>query len=66
METEVGIISFKNMKAGFMGFCFKDGIDRSAPVQDTIDAAMLGEFTSQLVALIVEILNPDIPFVEKT
>lgn len=65
METEVGIISFKNMKNGFMHFCFKDGFDRSAPVQDFIDSAMLEEFKTQLVTLINEILNADIPFEEK-
>jgi len=65
METEVGIISFKNMKNGFMHFCFKDGFDRSAPVQDFIDSAMLEEFKTQLVILINEILNADIPFEEK-
>lgn len=65
METEVGIISFKNMKNGFMPFCFKDGIDRSAPVQDFIDADMLEEFKTQLITLINEILNADVPFEEK-
>lgn len=65
METEVGIISFKNMKNGFMHFCFKVGFDRSAPVQDFIDSAMLEEFKTQLIILINEILNADIPFEEK-
>lgn len=65
METEVGIISFKNMKSGFMGFNFKDGYDRNAPVKDTVDADVLEEFKTQMVVLINEILNPEIPFEEK-
>jgi hypothetical protein len=66
METEAGIISFKNMKAGFMNFSFKDYYDKSAPSQDVVDAAMLDEFKTQLVVLINEILNKEIPFTEAT
>jgi ATP-dependent helicase/DNAse subunit B len=65
METEAGIISFKNMKSGFMNFCFKDGYDRTAPVQEIITPEVLDAFITQLVQLINEILNPDIPFEEK-
>jgi hypothetical protein len=65
METEVGIISFKNMKSGFLNFSFKDGWDRNAPVQDVVDADMLEAYKTQLVLLINEILNPEIPFEEK-
>lgn len=64
-EIEAGIISFKNMKSGFMGFNFKDGIDKSAPVLDVVDANILEEFKSQLIVLINEILNAEIPFVEE-
>ena len=64
-EIEAGIISFKNMKSGFMGFNFKDGYDKSAPVLDVVDAAVLDEFKSQLVTLINEILNSEIPFLEE-
>ncbi|MNK22886.1 PD-(D/E)XK nuclease superfamily protein [compost metagenome] len=64
LETEAGIISFKNMKNGFMNFCYKDGIDKSAPLQDFVDAEMLEEFKTQLVSLINEILNEEIPFTE--
>ncbi|TRW22513.1 PD-(D/E)XK nuclease family protein [Flavobacterium zepuense] len=65
MEIEAGIISFKNMKSGFMGFNFKDGYDKSAPVLEVVDDAVLEEFKSQLVLLINEILNADIPFLEE-
>jgi hypothetical protein len=64
-ETEAGIISFKNMKGGFMNFCFKDAWDKSAPALDFVDAALLEEFKTQLIILINEILNPEIPFEEK-
>ncbi len=65
METEAGIISFKNMKTGFMNFSFKEGTERSAPLISSIDAHMLDEFKTELIGLINEILNPSIPFEEK-
>ena len=65
METEAGIVSFKNMKGGFMNFAFKDGYDRSAPICDLISDKILEEFRAQLIVLINEILNPEVPFVEK-
>ena len=64
METEAGIISFKNMKSGFMNFCFKDAVDKSVEPQNFIDAPMLEDFKSQLVLLINEILNEELPFIE--
>jgi hypothetical protein len=66
LETEVGIISFKNMKSGFMNFAFKDGYDRSAPTIEIINEELLTNFKQQLVVLINEILNPEIPFTEVT
>ena len=65
LETEAGIISFKNMKTGFMNFCFKDNIERSIPAINVIDTTILDEFRTQLVSLINEILNPEIAFEEK-
>jgi PD-(D/E)XK nuclease superfamily len=65
METEAGIISFKNMKSGFMGFCHKDGFDKSAPVRDIVDSELLEEFKTQLIVLINVILDVEAPFVEK-
>ena len=65
METEAGIISFKNMKSGFMNFCFKDSFDKSSPSLTVVDSSMLAEFKSQLVTLITEILDPAVPFEEK-
>ncbi len=58
---EVGIISFKNMKAGFMPFKFKADKDISTIVtSETIE-----NYTDQLVALLKEILDAEIPFTEK-
>lgn len=58
---EAGIISFKNLKAGFLPFSFKEGKETVS----IIDNKMLGDFTEQIVLLLQEILNPDIPFEEK-
>jgi hypothetical protein len=53
------------MKAGFMGFNFKDAFDKSVPVLEIVDADILQEFKSQLIVLINEIVNPEVPFTEK-
>lgn len=63
-EIEAGIISFKNMKSGFMNFCYKDAIDKSLPVIEVIDKDILTDYTSQLVLLINEILDAEVPFEE--
>ncbi len=65
LETEAGIISFKNMKGGFMSFCYKDSYDKSTPVMEFVDGKLLAEFKTQLIVLINEILNEEVPFVEK-
>ncbi|WP_298221455.1 PD-(D/E)XK nuclease family protein [Flavobacterium sp.] len=58
---EAGIISFKNMKSGFLPFAFKE--DKEAV--SVIDNQILSDFTEQIVLLLQEILNPDMPFEEK-
>ncbi|MBF00668.1 PD-(D/E)XK nuclease family protein [Flavobacterium coralii] len=65
-EIEAGIISFKNMKSGFMNFCYKDAIDKSLPVIEVIDKDILADYTSQLILLINEILDAEVPFEEVT
>ena len=58
--VEAGIISFKNMKAGFMPFGFGKGKNSDSDITThTIDS-----FKIELVSLIQEILNPEIPFEE--
>jgi hypothetical protein len=58
---EVGIISFKNLKSGFLPFNFKDGkIDNYK-----IDPQIMDNFLAQIVLLLEEILDENIPFEEK-
>ncbi len=61
--VEVGIISFKNLKSGFMPLIFKDVIAKS---ESTLVTAEITEaYKDQLAVLLQEILDPQIPFVEK-
>lgn len=60
--VEIGIISFKNLKAGFMPFQIKE--DKKVVAQ-TVDAFVLSEFQTQLAQLILEIFNTEIPFEER-
>ena len=61
LEIEAGIISFKNMKAGFMPFQFQFGKEKHS----TISTDVIQSFKSELVDLIKEILDPTIAFEEK-
>jgi PD-(D/E)XK nuclease superfamily len=61
IEIEAGIISFKNMKAGFLPFGKKIEKD----IQTTITPEILESFKTELIFLINEILNSQIPFEEK-
>ena len=58
---EAGIISFKNLKSGFLPFTLK------VSDQDTtiINQEILDYFTQELVLLVNEIIDPNIPFKEK-
>lgn len=56
-NAEAGIISFKNLKSGFMK-C-------SLPKSENNLKALVGEFKIELESLILEILNSEIPFTEK-
>lgn len=59
---QAGIVSFKNMKSGFLPFIFKDGkTEHSIIEKETID-----NYTEQLVLLLNEIFDPSVPFTEKT
>jgi ATP-dependent helicase/DNAse subunit B len=61
IEIEAGIISFKNMKAGFLPFGKKIEKD----IQTTITPEILESFKTELIFLINEILNSQMPFQEK-
>lgn len=61
LEIEAGIISFKNMRSGFMGFTYKgDGAE-----YNIISHEVLESFKEQLAVLICELLNADVPFKEE-
>ncbi len=59
-DFEAGIISFKNMREGFMPFNFKpEKIDNTLVNHQTLE-----NYSDELAKLIAEIFNPDIPFQE--
>jgi hypothetical protein len=60
-EIEVGIISFKNLKSGFLPFSFVHEKVSTAIITPEIFA----NFKEQLVFLLKEILDAEIPFSEK-
>jgi hypothetical protein len=60
-QMEAGIISFKNLKSGFMPFTFKLGKD----INTTINKETLKDYLEQIVVLLREILDENIPFEEK-
>ena len=60
-EMEVGIISFKNLRNGFLSFKFKEGKEATT----VVDALILENYLNELVVLLKEILNVEIPFSEK-
>ncbi len=63
-NVEAGIISFKNLSAGLMRFATKPK-KGSRTKDNTITLETLELFTRELKNLILEICNPDIPFLEK-
>ena len=58
---EAGIISFKNLKSGFLPFSFKDGKEENT----VINKEILNDYLEQMVMLLNEILNEEKPFEEK-
>ena len=60
-DIEAGIISFKNLKSGFLPFTFKGENDESS----VINAEIISNFTHEIVILLKEIFNTEIPFEEK-
>jgi hypothetical protein len=59
--VEVGIISFKNLKAGFLPFTFKDNKE----LQTEVTPELLSAYLNELATLLAEIMNPEVPFSEK-
>ena len=64
-RAKAGIISFKNLKAGFMPFGIKEKDSPQSKTFDWITKEELSLFKEQLVTLLVEIFNKEIPFLEK-
>ncbi len=60
-QIEAGIISFKNLKAGLLGFATIENKKKDK----AITHETLNEFARELKRLVLEICNPDIPFIEK-
>ncbi len=63
--VEAGIISFKNLKAGFLKFSKKDKTGIGAKKDSLITQDVLDNFYNELKSLILEICNQEIPFTEK-
>ena len=62
--AEAGIISFKNLKGGFLKFTKKDA-PRSKSGVSLVSDEIFEDYLIQLKKLILEICNPKIPFTEK-
>ncbi|MGN7811442.1 PD-(D/E)XK nuclease family protein [Flavobacterium sp. 22076] len=58
---EVGIISFKNLKSGFLSFGFKEDKD----LEITVSKAILNSYVEEIILLLKEIFDLSIPFEEK-
>lgn len=65
VPVEAGIISFKNMKNGFLKFTKRNPVGGRSNGETQISEAILEAFEEQLTRLILEICNPAIPFKEK-
>jgi ATP-dependent helicase/nuclease subunit B len=65
LPVKAGIISFKNLKSSILQFSKKDKPGQYAKKNNDISAETLDYFKKELTNLIIEICNPDIPFIEK-
>ncbi|MDN3678570.1 PD-(D/E)XK nuclease family protein [Flavobacterium paronense] len=61
LEMEAGILSFKNLKSGFLPFQFKPEKEAVTIISEEI----MKNYLEQIVVLLQEILNMEIPFEEK-
>ncbi len=65
LPIEAGIISFKNLNAGFLKFAKKDKPGNYAKKESLITNETLDNFSKELKHIILEICNINIPFTEK-
>ncbi|MCP4978807.1 MAG: PD-(D/E)XK nuclease family protein [Maribacter sp.] len=63
-QLEAGIVSFKNLNAGILNFATKES-KTSRRKDKAITPETLNDFAKELKSLVLEICNPNIPFVEK-
>ena len=61
LEIEAGIISFKNLKNGFLPFNFKEGKE----VSEVISFEIMENYLEEIVVLLNEILDVGVAFEEK-
>ena len=61
LEIEAGIISFKNLKNGFLPFGFKEGKETF----EVISPEIMESYIEEIVILLNEILSVDVAFEEK-
>ena len=61
--TQAGILSFKNLKAGILNFTKKH--KAGAAKQQHITSEVLNAFESELIGLLDELFDSNIPFIEK-
>lgn len=61
-EIEVGIISFKNLRTGFMPFQIKEGRE---VISDTVNSSVIEDFKTELIQLLNLILEKTVPFQEE-
>ncbi len=64
LPVEAGIISFKNLKKGFLKFSEKESTHSRNKNQEITDET-LQNFEKQLKSMILEIANPNLDFIEK-
>lgn len=63
-EVVAGVISFKNFSSGFLSFRKKES-SRASKGEEKINSEILNSFEKELKKLILEIVSPSIPFIEK-
>ncbi|MDR7209654.1 PD-(D/E)XK nuclease family protein [Flavobacterium piscis] len=61
VPVEVGIISFKNLKSGFLPFGFRE----DKQLNSTVTKEILNSYLDEIVLLLNEILDDTLPFEEK-
>jgi hypothetical protein len=65
LPVEAGIFSFKNLSGGYLKFSKKDKAGNYAKKDSLITKETMDNFYHELKTLILEICNPNIPFIEK-